>query len=398
MIDPRPTESASSPEQQHRLSALSPPGDHLASWAVRKRKRGERSDDSEPQSPTEAGFRPISGRLSGPHVPGFRGASKLTSNSLALAADVWTQASPARPHSETRTIPIGPGAHPHPYYTHDPRGPSGMWVPTSSAHPMQQMMMRPGHPVMMRPGHPMMRTEQANDPEAQNHHAEHMLSDNNAAAQEQAHHRPCPPQYEMHQWQQFNNSYTWSAEPNAQDSRAHDSHYSACPPNMMYPRRAEMPSHGVAQYWGTDYPSGFCIPTMYDPRMRPPRSHDSGSADSNNDRGEHHGVRKGQIMHAARGGPKKRDNKPSNFTLVDETAKSRRYEFLCPDPECPNSGAPILTPWLMSTSNKFRCTSSPCKAKKQRNNHTIPAHVMRQHLIDVTLPPEVSECKTHQQT
>lgn len=377
MIDPRPAESARSPEQQHRLSALSPPGDHLSSWAVAKRKRGERSDDSEPQSPTEAGFRPVSGRLSGLHVPGFRGASKLTSNSLTLAADVWTQASSARPRSETGCSPIGPGTQLRPWYAHEPRDPSGMWVPTSSAHPMHQMMIRPGHP--------MMHMEQANDPEAQNHHVERMLSDNNAASQEQARHRSCPPQYEMHQWQKLNNSYTWSAEPNARDSRAHDSKYSACPPNMMYPHHAEIPS--AAQYWGADYPSGFCIPTMYDPRMHPPKSHDSGSADSNHDRGEHHEVRKGQIRRTR---PKKRDNKPSNFTLVDETAKSRRYEFLCPDPECPNNGAPILTPWLVSTSNKFRCTSSPCKAKKQRNNHTIPAHVMRQHLINITLPAEGS--------
>lgn len=79
----------------------------------------------------------------------------------------------------------------------------------------------------------------------------------------------------------------------------------------------------------------------------------------------------------------RRDHKPSNFTLLDETAKSRRYEFRCPDPDCPNHNEAVMTPWLMSTSNKFRCTSSYCKAKKQKNNHTIPAHVMRQHLIDV---------------
>jgi len=79
-----------------------------------------------------------------------------------------------------------------------------------------------------------------------------------------------------------------------------------------------------------------------------------------------------------------RDTK-STFSLVGESTTSRRYQFRCPDHECPHSKEVVTTPWLMSTSNKFRCPSAHCKAKKQKNNHTIPAHVMRIHLIDVRM-------------
>jgi len=75
----------------------------------------------------------------------------------------------------------------------------------------------------------------------------------------------------------------------------------------------------------------------------------------------------------------------STFSLVGESTTSRRYQFRCPDLECPHNADGVTTPWLMSTSNKFRCPSAHCKAKKQKNNHTIPAHVMRIHLIDVRM-------------
>jgi len=70
----------------------------------------------------------------------------------------------------------------------------------------------------------------------------------------------------------------------------------------------------------------------------------------------------------------------SRFELIGETDKCRMYKFQCPDSECQNSHMYVDTPWLTSSSNKFRCTSKYCKAKKQKNNHTIPASVMRQHL------------------
>jgi len=76
-------------------------------------------------------------------------------------------------------------------------------------------------------------------------------------------------------------------------------------------------------------------------------------------------------------------NQSSKFTLAGEAAGARRYQFRCPDAACPIHAEPILTPWLKSTSNKFRCISKHCKAKKQRNSHTILAHVMRQHIYGV---------------
>lgn len=76
--------------------------------------------------------------------------------------------------------------------------------------------------------------------------------------------------------------------------------------------------------------------------------------------------------------------KRSCFTLIGETVTNRRYTFQCPDEKCPNRDRLVDTPWLVASSNKFRCTSQHCRAKKQKNNHTIPAHVMREHLIDVT--------------
>ena len=81
----------------------------------------------------------------------------------------------------------------------------------------------------------------------------------------------------------------------------------------------------------------------------------------------------------------------SRFVLIGETDKSRMYKFQCPDSECENSHMYVDTPWLISSSNKFRCTSKYCKAKKQKNNHTIPASVMRQHLVDTTAI-EQEEC------
>lgn len=72
--------------------------------------------------------------------------------------------------------------------------------------------------------------------------------------------------------------------------------------------------------------------------------------------------------------------KSNSFILIGETNASRRYTFQCPDPDCQNYQAQLETPWLVRSSNKFRCTSEHCKRKKQRNNHTIPAHVMRQHM------------------
>lgn len=102
----------------------------------------------------------------------------------------------------------------------------------------------------------------------------------------------------------------------------------------------------------------------------------------------------------AKGQPKcdsrrRRQDNLTRFTLVDETAKFRRYEFRCPNLDCPNCDKSMLTPWLVSSSNKFRCTSAQCKTKKQKNNHTIPAHVMRQHLIDVGGREDQAPTQTH---
>ena len=68
------------------------------------------------------------------------------------------------------------------------------------------------------------------------------------------------------------------------------------------------------------------------------------------------------------------------FILVCESPTRRRYKFKCPDLKCQNHLHYIVTPWLLKTSNKFRCPSEHCKTKKQRNTHTIPAALMRQHL------------------
>ena len=71
----------------------------------------------------------------------------------------------------------------------------------------------------------------------------------------------------------------------------------------------------------------------------------------------------------------------SRFVLIEETERRRMYKFQCPDSMCPNSGMYVNTPWLTSSSNKFRCAYPHCKAKKQKNTHTIPACVMKIHLI-----------------
>ena len=71
------------------------------------------------------------------------------------------------------------------------------------------------------------------------------------------------------------------------------------------------------------------------------------------------------------------------FKLVDEKSdhSNRRYRFKCPDLGCPNNQVSVLTPWLVSSSNKFRCPSTYCREKKQNNYpSTIPACVMKHHL------------------
>ena len=79
----------------------------------------------------------------------------------------------------------------------------------------------------------------------------------------------------------------------------------------------------------------------------------------------------------------KQKQKPqSSFKLIGETEECRMYEFQCPDPECPHSCKPVNTPWLKSSSGKFRCTSQCCKAKKRSNSYTIPACVMREHILE----------------
>jgi len=126
-------------------------------------------------------------------------------------------------------------------------------------------------------------------------------------------------------------------------------------------------AHGMPVYPNAPgQPPMHMVPTMVDPR------HHAG-------RGYH------PISQSKASTPKStkgssQNPKPITFVLVDESENTRKYRFRCPIIECPNNQVPVVTPWLMKTSNKFRCTSTHCKARKQKNSHTIPAHVMRQHL------------------
>ena len=76
----------------------------------------------------------------------------------------------------------------------------------------------------------------------------------------------------------------------------------------------------------------------------------------------------------------KKMKSPACFILVGEIENYRRYKFKCPDPRCQNYAQYVDTPWLVRTSNKYRCPADNCRAKKQKNFHTIPAALMRQHL------------------
>jgi len=289
-------------------------------------------------------------------------------NLLSIAVDIWSQArSPEAPRHDPLSPKAGPPL---------PDARSQMWH--YPMHPMMMMM----HPMQNNtdsvPSGHRADLERSADEEAPSSDEEHA-----SAKSEHAHHPMLPhpaavyaTQYEMLQWQQkcwLDQQAQLSQQ--AADQNARGGHpaypqggsYPPCPPNMMMVPR-HMLDPAASRYMNHMF---SCMNPMLD-RGELESAHPQGYKASSQ-----------RMMQSKRGSSKQSPNKPSSFILVDETAKSRRYEFQCPDKECPNHAVTVVTPWLMSTSNKFRCTSMHCKAKKQKNNYTIPAHVMKFHLVDI---------------
>jgi len=283
-------------------------------------------------------------------------------NLLSIAVDIWSQ---ARSPKAQRNDPPSPKAGPP-----LPDARSQMWP-----YPMHPMMMMMMHPMQTNtdgvPSGSQADLERSAD-EAPNSDDEH--------ASAKSEYPMLPPgahptevyttQYEMLQWQQkcwLDQQAQLSQQTADQNARGGYAAYPPCPPNMMM-----VPRHLIHPAASRSMNHMFSYMNPRPERGEFESAHPQGYKASSQ-----------RIMKSKRGSSTRSPNKPSSFVLVDETAKSRRYEFQCPDKECPNHSEPVVTPWLMSTSNKFRCTSMHCKAKKQKNNYTIPAHVMKFHLIDV---------------